>query len=130
MGTNYSIFTRSADAAEILQNRGMTLDAVFEPRVGFEVHICKKSCGNRPMFAVHDCMKSFDDVLTELEDLPEEAVIRNEYGEEYTLREFADMAEKWKQEIRINKVVPIDWQRTIADFLDPYGFAFTKRIFS
>lgn len=97
MGTNYYFFTKNKELAKEFfpfsrfpngrQSDGAVL--VDEPDFGYEIHLCKTSCGWAPLFENHP--KAFH-TFAELErfylDNKESLTVYDEYGTEFEFEEF------------------------------------------
>lgn len=105
MGTNYYLFTGSKQLArkyfaEVSEYGYVDAEyeIVDEPRLGYEIHLNKCSCGWRPLFQCHKVFKSFAE---------QEAAKRLKCSDNY-LRDSSDFYSHNDEDY------PIDW--AVGDF--------------
>ena len=90
MGTNYYLFTGSKQLArkyfaEVSEYGYVDAEyeIVDEPRLGYEIHLNKCSCGWRPLFQCHKAFKSFAELESFFKKHEKSLIIYDEYGEEF-----------------------------------------------
>ena len=98
MGTNYYLFTGSKQLArkyfaEVSEYGYVDAEyeIVDEPRLGYEIHLNKCSCGWRPLFQCHKAFKSFAELELFFKKHEKSLIIYDEYGEEFEWSDYKQM---------------------------------------
>ena len=98
MGTNYYLFTGSKQLARKyfaeVTDYGYVdaeYEIVDEPRLGYEIHLNKCSCGWRPLFQCHKAFKSFAELETFFRKHEKSLTIYDEYGKEFEWSDYKQM---------------------------------------
>lgn len=99
MGTNYYFFTRNKQLAKEYfpyyrtSNDRFCEGAVLtdEPDFGYEIHLCKLSCGWVPLFEVQKAFSTFVELQNFFAAHSSDLRVIDEYGEELTFGEFKEL---------------------------------------
>ena len=127
MGTNYYFFTKDSDLAhkyfakhsewneKDFYDEEYTI--VDEPALGYEIHLNKLSWGWRPLFQIHKCFKTFDELKEFYHNHQDSLTIYDEYDQIYKWDEYE------KTIIRHSEVTPnpLKWEYSVSNFDREFG---------
>jgi len=91
MGTNFYLMSKNKDSVKKYFGQYPTDDAysiVDEPYLGYQMHICKRSYGWKPLFQKHDCFNTFAEFEDFYKNNSEDYQIYDEYDELYSFEKF------------------------------------------
>lgn len=120
MGTNYYLMTKNTNLVhEFFATEekyggysNQEYSIVEYPELSYEIHLNKLSCGWRPLFQIHKCFGTFDELEQFYKKHYRSLKIYNEYGTRFTWKDY-------KKEIidHGNRVPePVKWDYCISEF--------------